>query len=270
MLKQRRKTLYRSACYMFFRSQEGLAHSTIEEMIWENVFLGEKRKNVTSPLPPQPPPSPLFFGKTHPYLQKSVQNGRKTAKACKKKTYGFQPLAQTCMYVCMHVCMYACMYVCMYELCMYVYIIYSNIVCVCIYNCLYIFCVCVCLCLCVCMYVILYVYHVHLAHEYPAGPEMVRGVDIGKPWKTCPCPCLFRDVFKKWAIHAGNSVNLAVARSVSFHSQQFLAVCAQESPSKHPSIQGMLSLLACKFWGTQRFIFFKMLSIVPIRSGEKL
>ena len=79
----------------------------------------------------------------------------------------------------------------------------------------------------VCVYVILYVYHVHLAHEYPAGPEMVRGVDIGKPWKTCPCPCLFRDVFKKWAIHAGNSVNLAVARSVSFHKPAVLGcLCA--------------------------------------------
>ena len=150
--------------------------------------------------------------------------------------------------VCMqYVCMYACTSFCL-SVCMYVYIVCIS---------LYIYSVCVCLCLCVCMYVILYVYHVHLAHEYPAGPEMVRGVDIGKPWKTCPCPCLFRDVFKKWAIHAGNSVNLAVARSVSFHNQQFLAVCAQESPSKHPSIQGMLSLLAFKFWGTQRFIFSK-------------
>ena len=221
-------------------------------------FWAKSEKTLLAPSHLKPPVAP-FFGKTHPYLQKSVQNGRKTAKACKKKRTAFSRwhkrvcmyvcMCVCMMYVCMHVCMHACMYVCMNYVCMYVYIIYSNIVCVYIIVYIYIniYILCVCVCVCVCMYVILYVYHVHLAHEYPAGPEMVRGVDIGKPWKTCPCPCLFRDVFKKWAIHAGNSVNLAVARSVSFHSQQFLAVCAQESPSKHPSIQGMLSLLAFKF-----------------------
>ena len=159
MLKQRRKTLYRSACYMFFRSQEGLAHSTIEEMIWENVFLGEKRKNVTSPLPPQPPRRPFFLEKRILTYKNRSKTEEKQQKRAKKnvRLSAVGTNVYVCMYVCMHVCMHACMYVCMYELCMYVYIIYSNIVCVyiiysnivCVYIIVYIYSVCVSVFVCV-------------------------------------------------------------------------------------------------------------------------
>ena len=163
--------------------------------------------------------------------------------------------------VCLSVWLAGWLSVCL-SVCMYVYI-----VCISLY--IYIYSVCVCVCVCLRMWFYMYIMCILHMNIRPARKWYVELISENH-WKTCPCPCLFRDVFKKWAIHAGNSVNLAVARSVSFHSQQFLAVCAQESPSKHPSIQGMLSLLAFKFWGTQRFIFLKMLSIVPIRSGEKL
>ena len=123
-------------------------------------FWAKSEKTLLAPSHLNPPVAP-FFWKNASLPTKIGPKRKKNSKSVQKKTYGFQPLAQTCMYVCMyvcmHVCMHACMYVCMYELCMYVYIIYSNIVCVyiiysnivCVYIIVYIYSVCVSVFVCV-------------------------------------------------------------------------------------------------------------------------
>ena len=174
-----------------------------------------------------------------------------------------------------------------------------------------------------------YVYHVHLAHEYPAGRKWSSEILVDFYWilnrplptmmenirkpvfayihhvnvTSCPMLSLPADSIAFYESGGNDSVSRQLSMSlpfpwcfqkmVSVKSSQFWAIqvgslsirplqdllastavfdclCAGISIETSYNTRNAVAVRAFKFWRTQHVICFKTLSIVPVRSKEKL